>query len=1528
VLIDEEPNIPPDIIAKANQGDVLAQLELGKAYFNATWVKGNTHLAFEWISRSAKQGNMEAQFRLGNLYTLGQGTSKCISSSYQWYTKAALQGYKKALLRIHNLYQQDIKMHCRGQLNSEEKEWSSSTFKKKNQIRELNEYRVAQSQTILNGAINYYTEQFKFYKSCNQDDPVTQINLAFLYQHGYGVKKCTRWAFEYYELAAQQGNMNAQYNLGCLYQKHSRMKFNYREAFKWYTKSAQGGHIAAQKCLAYFYLKGLATDINYENVTFWYNKAAKFGDSEAQVTLGKLYRKGDCVKKDLLMSVKWYSLAARQGNIVAQNCLSQLHQRGMLDSVELEEDTSEYVTENSMKSRLCTKLSIDVSKRDNSLNFKQLNELARCALIGDGHAMYEIGLKYLKGDNDFTQDQDTGVKWIKNAAIAKHKTAQFMLADLYKKGDSIEQDYHKATTWYKSLAKQKDPDAQYNVGVMYNEGLGVRNDPLEASKWFIWSADQGNSDAQYSVAMFRLVGRGLRKDRQEALSWLYKSAYQKNTQACYTLGNFYYQGLHTIEKDIKTGLKLLDFSASHGFIQAQLEIALVYKEGRIIDKDIQQCMYYLTMAADSGSAEAQYELAVIYLNGDGADYDYLKAYSLFKLAKNRGSSRAENIFDIHIKKDDRIKDQYKVLDMLIKVSEQGLDDLHYQVGSIHEYGIFDIALESHCIPADYNKAREWYLAASAKGDFRADRRLGIIYEYGIEIEEDFDTAIGYYQKASNNGSGDASYTLARMYFEGNEVNQDFLKAFQYYTAASIAGHPEAREALTVSEMTLGPNTSSSNHLQNTKEDKMVMLEKATEKGYALLQYDIGLVYYNNKDDSKAFKWLSAAADIGITDAYYRLGTLYEEGRGIDQDYNMAVKMYEKAVEKEHQDACYRLGQLYQYGKGFAVDYLKAYSLYKKAADMGHGKSQSILDITMQSNRNTIENSFSLSPQEYQDSLLMCKHVAEHGDTEVQFKVGFAYEHIVLEPNYVEAHKLYLSAAKSSHREAIYHLGLLYKKGLGISLDYARSNQLYEQASQLGSADALYQLGSTYRYGKGVDIDTEKAIEYYTLSAQLGRPEYQCQLGRLYEDSELVQKNLLIALKWYTKAYLEGYDCIGPKLYDLYKDVPYEQFFIKRLFRNLSIASCAYFRLNDNYIKKEYFDLNNRLGVLCALGYGTRKDLIMAWSYFTKKYSDRGYSFAVTNLLSLSPDSRDQTYMLKLFEQDQGFMKQLDAEYLYDWGMLFLGGIVQTKKGYNPIDDEKNASRHIIVEKDYLKAFKYLEMAANLNHSEALFQLGMMYHCGYGIDQDTEKGEECFVDAANIDVRLAARTVLLYHTHTTIQNFTLAFEWYKRIEKRMKELEVFFRRGNGNKLLKSGLGLLYEYGDGVEQNYQKAFDCYTKSGDSFFGTHRLGLMHYYGKGVPVDYEKAFYYFNRVNDLHPWEAKSPFVYEPHRLYKSYSQNHLVYAILTLEDVTAESYYYLGLHYRDGLGVSQDEELSLYYLRYAAVMGCKHAKDEIKD
>jgi TPR repeat protein len=1450
---------------------------------------------------------VEAQFRLGDFYALGHGTSKSISDAYKWYTISAIQGYKKALLRIHNLYQNDARVHCRGQINSEEEEWVSKKFKADNKVRELNEYRMEQKKSILNGAIDYYTDQFKYYQSCNQVDPIVQLNLGFLYQHGYGVKKCIKWAIEYYTLSAEQGNVNAQYNLGDIYEKHTGMKFNYREAFKWYTKSAQGGNRIAQRSLAFFYLKGLVTAINYDVALSWYTKAAEAGDSIAQVTLGKLYRKGDCIKQDLSMAVKWYMLAARQGNIAAQNCLSQLYQRDMLGDIDLDGDITEYTTYCSMNSRLSTKLSLNISKLGDLPNFKHLNELGRRTLIGDGPAMYEIGLRYLNGDKGFNKDQDTGIQWIKNSANAKHKDAQLMIANLYKHGSSVNQDYYKASIWYKTLATQKNSAAKCNVGVMYNEGLGVRNDPLEASKWFTWAADQKNSDAQFNLGMLKLQGRGLHQDEEEAVGWLYKSARQGNVYACYEFGDIYFEGRCQIEKDQKRGLKLIQFAAKNGSTQAQLKMARLYEK----EKDIRNYVDYLSMAADSGSEKAQYTLAVLYLNGDDIDHDYIKAYDLLKRANYQGYENADIMTQIPIEYEVKIKNYGKVLEMFMEVTEKGIDDLSYHVGYFYEYGVRGIG-KIH-IHVSHKKARQWYLAASKRGDSRADYRLGIMYEFGKGIAKSLYRAIYYYEKSFIKGNYDAKYKLSCMYLDGHSVTRDLLNEFHYSTKESAMFHHKANEVLVFK----------SNLKPITEEKRLSMLEKATKKGLIRLEYQIGVWYEKNNDDRNALKWLTLASNIGVTDAYYRLGVFYERGRGTKQNYTAARNMYQKAAEKEHEDACYRLARLYQYGNGGKVDYLKAYQYFKKASGMGHVNAYKILNITLDNKRSLSgdldESFFDPSLGIYRHSLLMCKYVAEDGNIEVQFQVGFAYEYSVSEPNYEEAYKWYSMAARESHVKAMYHLGLLYENGLGISRDYQKANHLYHQAGQFGSADALYQLGKAYHHGRNFAIDPIKAIECYHTTAELGNPEHQCELGRLYEEGELFPKSLLQALKWYTKAYLQGYDKISSKLYSIYENRPYEDFFFKKLFKNLSIASHGQFLLTDDYLEHDYRNLNNRLGAFCALGFPFKKNLEEAWDYFSRKYSNSSRTFSVDDVLLLKHGftSNEKSDILKSLVEDEALLDRIiNKEQLFKLGMIFFQGKYDTRGS-------------IPIKKDYSTAFRCLKKAAHENHPQAMFQLAIMYHYGYGIERDSEQGDICFDNARKMDNTFEDHIALLYHTDIKIQNFTNAFTWYTRLEKRLDAISPLSKRREITSKVKLGLGLLYEYGDGVVQDYQKALEYYNSLADDNIGCgiNRLAIMHYYGKGVSVDYNKSIDLFNASSD-YLYSTKVPFVYEEEDPNDNNSSSHLRYCIASDEEIYAIDEYHLGLLYKNARGQRKDLEKSILHFRFAYQNRDERAKNELDD
>jgi TPR repeat protein len=745
---------------------------------------------------------MEAQFWLGNLYSLGQGVKQSYVDAHQWYTKSAIQGYKKALRRIHNLYQQDKKMHSHGKLNAKEDLKKVPRFlgeEQKYYYRELYEQRLDEEKQKLSNTINHFSQSFQEYKSLDQNDPVVQVDLAFLYQHGYGTIENVGLAIEYYTKASTQGHHDAQYNLGYIYQQNTNLKFHYRLALRWLRTSATNGNIAAQNSLAYYYEKGLATEIDYGGAIYWYTKAAVAGNSDAQLTLGKWYRKGEYVQKDLSEAVKWYKLAAQHGNGAAQNCLTQLNEDGIY----------QHVPNTSTKKTPRSKLQNDLTKLNSVGYFQALQKLCHHARMSDGNAMYQIGLKYYNG-KDFTQDKDIALYWIKNAAKAGIQNAEKKIAQMYEEGDATDQDYHESSKWFKKGAAKKNDGAQSKLGTLFKNGLGVRRDPLEASKWFTLSAKQGNSDALCQLGLLLSKGEGLRWDGRKATVHFRQSALSGNPDALFQLGQIY-ENIHDSDDDFialynirseylnfqrtqDVAIRLYRYSAKLGNNDAQNKLGQLYEKGTIVPLNFQQAEEYYTMASDSDNPIHKVNLAKKYLDRIFPCGDYIKIFHLIKHAAEQKHYDATRLFQTPITLGETFFDLTKVIDMFKEVSQKSIENLEYNIGYAYEHGIASHS-KLNSVPVDYVSAIEWYSVGAEKGDSRAQFRLGMMYDEGKGVEQNRSIAFSCYSQAHGNGNSDATYTLAQMYLNGYGVEQDLVKAYHLFSHTSSMGHKGATQIL-------------------------------------------------------------------------------------------------------------------------------------------------------------------------------------------------------------------------------------------------------------------------------------------------------------------------------------------------------------------------------------------------------------------------------------------------------------------------------------------------------------------------------------------------------------------------------------------------------------------------------------------------------------------------------------------------------------------------------------------------------------
>lgn len=83
-------------LAKAQDGDVDAQYNLGIIYYHGEGVARNHDEALKWFQLAAQQGDADAQVNLGYMYGRGEGTAKDHRASMVWFQKAADQGHEGA----------------------------------------------------------------------------------------------------------------------------------------------------------------------------------------------------------------------------------------------------------------------------------------------------------------------------------------------------------------------------------------------------------------------------------------------------------------------------------------------------------------------------------------------------------------------------------------------------------------------------------------------------------------------------------------------------------------------------------------------------------------------------------------------------------------------------------------------------------------------------------------------------------------------------------------------------------------------------------------------------------------------------------------------------------------------------------------------------------------------------------------------------------------------------------------------------------------------------------------------------------------------------------------------------------------------------------------------------------------------------------------------------------------------------------------------------------------------------------------
>lgn len=311
--------------------------------------------------------------------------------------------------------------------------------------------------------------------------------------------------------------------------------------------------------------------------------------------------------------------------------------------------------------------------------------------------------RQLEMRNTLTEE---AMKWLKKLAthgICPYPDAQFLLAELYGRGEyGLKVNHGKAFALYFAASKQGHPASTYRVAVCYEMGAGTKKDAARAIQFYRKAAAAGDPLAMHKYALMLLYGHlGMKRNIKEGISWLKRASAVATIDCPHSIMDLARlfekdSGCPMIIPDEGYSLELYRKAAKLGHAPAQYRLGTCHEFGLLnCPMEPQTALKWYAKAADQGFAEAELALSHWYLTGIPApalkDQEHLEEHIVIKPSETEAFEWAR------------------------RAAEQGLPKAEYTLGYYYEEGIG--------VESDLGAALMWYRRAAEKKYHRALKRL-------------------------------------------------------------------------------------------------------------------------------------------------------------------------------------------------------------------------------------------------------------------------------------------------------------------------------------------------------------------------------------------------------------------------------------------------------------------------------------------------------------------------------------------------------------------------------------------------------------------------------------------------------------------------------------------------------------------------------------------------------------------------------------------------------------------------------------
>ena len=490
--------------------------------------------------------------------------------------------------------------------------------------------------------------------------------------------------------------------------------------------------------------------------------------------------------------------------------------------------------------------------------------------------------------------------------------------------------------------------------------------------------------------------------------------------------------------------------AESGSASAQYTLSLMYRDGINYNKNDELYIQWIKKSAEQGFTKAQVQYADYLLQNDKLD----EAREYYLEAAKKGDNEARMKFSKHnLKRENNITE-------LIALFEQ----LNESNDGLFEYRYANILLKTAWTYPQRMKAFEYFSNSAKDGFVNAMHQIAIMYRDGDGTTKDLQNMEKNLRTAADLGYLPSITLLADYYFNGQYVKKDYTLALKYAEkAASLGNVSYMFRVARMYEEGLGTenNTELANKwyasyincdlfwqhmwaseyisdsgIQSTLDPESLLNNIIDLNSPWTLGNAINLARVKENDISTYLDRMEYQAINGNFDAITRLGNIYYDGAGVNQNTQKAIEIIERGAKLGNIWCYNKLGEIYRDGRGIESNYEKSTIWFKKAAKLCHvGAIGSLINMYV---AGTIKDQ-----NIYESSMKQLKILAKNGNV-----------------------------------DAMRRLGNYYYDGVGVKKDYAMALNWYVRVANMGDAWCKNRISEMYRDGKGVDKNKAVAFEWF------------------------------------------------------------------------------------------------------------------------------------------------------------------------------------------------------------------------------------------------------------------------------------------------------------------------------------------------------------------------------------------------------------------------------------------------------------------